>query len=728
MSGICAEQLNNTYGYYHSHIVDIVAKIKAASDQKEVDMLSDELADLLTSQADTISEQNRQLAEKDDTITDLEGSNAEKDQKIEILQASVDDNTSLDAYRCSVISELRIELRASYKVRAESAAAKLTSPHRDYEKIIAKYLEYKDRNAELVTRNKFLENTRREAVNNNVLTKENEHLKKENERLKAKDEERKQKLAAANQKIFSLRTELNREQKQNDKLERQHLEDQAVNDVLTYELTNALNENVDLKNEVQYLSSLLNSDSKTTNMPAFYDSIKKKAENKKEKREITGKSSDEFPVTREYTGNNVGGKPGHERVVLEELQDSQCDSINIEYHSAENTICPACGAGTMERTGRQRVSVTVDIQCRITKKKVTYYEVACTKCGYSFFTDMPEAYVNDVVQYGPNLQALALAMMNVDNTPIAKTARTISGLTDMKINPSPAYLCKLQSKAAEELETFVNQLKDYIKTSSQVYWDDTTIAIDNAGNNGYGVVRFYGTGKAALYIAHEEKNLQSLIDDDILTSVNPGTVSIHDHNPVNYNSAFSNLVHAECNVHLERRLAKGCEDSKHDEFNDIKNLIAKAMKERKRLISETGATAFDDAYVEEFYSKVLELVGAAEIKNEVDTKEHRNHPKLLQREKQLLNDIRAYFDSYFRWMKDFTIPPDNNLSERALRALKIRLKVSGHFKSLKRAVYYCNISSYIATCRLNGYNEMYALTRLAIHKPLTLGEILNHKT
>ena len=63
------------------------------------------------------------------------------------------------------------------------------------------------------------------------------------------------------------------------------------------------------------------------------------------------------------------------------------------------------------------------------------------------------------------------------------------------------------------------------------------------------------------------------------------------------------------------------------------------------------------------------------------------------------------------------------LSERALRGVKTKTKVSGQFASTETADYYAAIRTYIETCRRNGINEMAALMRLCSGNPYTVEEI-----
>ncbi len=54
----------------------------------------------------------------------------------------------------------------------------------------------------------------------------------------------------------------------------------------------------------------------------------------------------------------------------------------------------------------------------------------------------------------------------------------------------------------------------------------------------------------------------------------------------------------------------------------------------------------------------------------------------------------------------------SNLSERALRFVKCKDKISGQFLSVDYAKYFANIRTYIETCARNGVNVFQALLRL----------------
>ena len=63
------------------------------------------------------------------------------------------------------------------------------------------------------------------------------------------------------------------------------------------------------------------------------------------------------------------------------------------------------------------------------------------------------------------------------------------------------------------------------------------------------------------------------------------------------------------------------------------------------------------------------------------------------------------------------IPPDNNASERAIRNIKVKQKVSGQFKTTNGAQTYAIIRSITDTCIKNNQNILAAFKTIANLQP-----------
>ncbi len=74
-------------------------------------------------------------------------------------------------------------------------------------------------------------------------------------------------------------------------------------------------------------------------------------------------------------------------------------------------------------------------------------------------------------------------------------------------------------------------------------------------------------------------------------------------------------------------------------------------------------------------------------------------------------------DDYLRFTTDWRIPPDNNGSERDIRMIKLRQKVSGCLRTLTGAKQFCAIRSYLSAAAKHGHNLFDTLVMLAEGQP-----------
>jgi len=75
-----------------------------------------------------------------------------------------------------------------------------------------------------------------------------------------------------------------------------------------------------------------------------------------------------------------------------------------------------------------------------------------------------------------------------------------------------------------------------------------------------------------------------------------------------------------------------------------------------------------------------------------------------------LTKYKAYV---FIFLFDPDVPYENNASERAVRNLKVKQKVSGMFKSQQGANAYCQIHSIAQTAKKNNQNPFLAILAVA---------------
>jgi len=75
--------------------------------------------------------------------------------------------------------------------------------------------------------------------------------------------------------------------------------------------------------------------------------------------------------------------------------------------------------------------------------------------------------------------------------------------------------------------------------------------------------------------------------------------------------------------------------------------------------------------------------------------------------------MNKYRDYIFTFLYHPKVPPDNNGSERAIRNIKVKQKISGQFKSPTGAFNFAVLRSITDTALKNGQNILKALKIIA---------------
>ncbi len=472
--------------------------------------------------------------------------------------------------------------------------------------------------------------------------------------------------------------------------------DSKVNE-LQNKVDDLKNKNIELQKELERLKAIQNNDGTCAGIPTSMTPIGKKKI---------------IPNSRKNTGEKIGRKEGHKKDKLERISD---ELINEHIkHSLKK--CPNCKGQTLKETGKVIIKDVKDYYITVVNKRHEFIEYLCPDCGKLVHEEIPN-HLKEECQYGEQVKSLILTLTNIGNVPFNKTRRILKGLSIDEIEPCEGYIAKLQKQASKGLTSFIEELHKVAITSTLLYWDDTVINI----NKTQGCMRYYGNDAFCLFKAHEKKNKAGLDKDKILGLLPSNSIVEHDHNKVNYNPEYS-FINAECCEHLLRDLKKV--EVNIPERTWCKNMISLFQKYdyKRNELMKNGNETFSDDEINEFIMNVDHylLKGLEEYENN-------STPYYAEKEITLIWRIMEYRDNYIYWILDFDIPFTNNLSERNLRGIKSKMKVSGQFQNINSAEDYANIRSYIETCRLYNKNEFECLSRLVYGNPYTFKELLASK-
>ena len=417
-----------------------------------------------------------------------------------------------------------------------------------------------------------------------------------------------------------------------------------------------------------------------------------------------------IPNFAKNTGEKIGRKEGHKKDKLEPVSEEKIN--NYIEHDIET--CPNCSKNDIEKTGKIIKKQVKDYKIIVEYTEHDYIEYKCNCCGKIFHETIPN-HLKEECQYGSNVKALALTLANVGNVSLNKIRRILSGLSIEEINPCEGYLVKVQKNASKGLENFIKELHQAVINSEIVYWDDTVISI----NKKQSCMRYYGNEDLCLFKAHKKKNKEGLDKDNILRMLSKNTIVEHDHNKVNYNPEYE-FINAECCQHLLRDLKKVEINIPNRTWcKEMIKLFQEYDHKRKELI-EKKIDTFTNEEINKFIMGIDQNLLKGLEENESDV----TKPYYSDKEITLIWRIMEYRDNYIYWIFDFSIPFTNNLSERNLRGIKSKMKISGQFQNIERAEDYANIRSYIETCRIYEINEHVSLTRLVEGNPYTFAELI----
>lgn len=398
----------------------------------------------------------------------------------------------------------------------------------------------------------------------------------------------------------------------------------------------------------------------------------------------------------------TGGQPGHPGHTLRMAEKPD----RIVPHRVER--CSGCGRSLAgqdpDRVERRQVHDLPEPKLEVTEHQA---EVKTCPCGcVNRATFPPEAAAP--VQYGPRVKSVAVYLGEYQLLPFDRLAEIMRDLFACETF-SEGTLANFKADCSRRLEPVEAAIRDLATAAPVAGFDET-------GVRATGSLHWLHTVSTRLltwYYAHKRRGAEAMDAAGILSEYRGRAV--HDF----WKSYFDyDCNHALCNGHLLRELIFLWEEQSQKWAKAmIDHLLA--IKEAVATASATGLLALPPTDQERFLKDYERIVQAGYAQNPVATL---HGPKRRGRRKQskarnLLDRFRDHPDSVLAFMRDFAVPFDNNQSERDLRMMKLRQKISGTFRSFQALVNFCRIRGYVSTARKNGLNALDALQRVFRDNP-----------
>lgn len=390
---------------------------------------------------------------------------------------------------------------------------------------------------------------------------------------------------------------------------------------------------------------------------------------------------------RVKTNRKPGGQPGHEgnTLKIKQFPDKTIDHIP-QY-------CNDCGfdleqAAAMLQASKQEV-VIPPVQALYVEHRS--YSKVCAHCGKVCIGSMPN-HLTGPIQYGGSVEVLASYLSVYQHIPYYRITVLLKDLFGLSV--SEGTVDNMLKRTAQKALPLYNTIRERVQQSFVVGSDETGSRF--GGKKGW----FHVWQTTSLtFIAASLNRGYSTIKEYFADGF-PLTVYVSDCWAAQLKVAA--LAHQLCIAHLLREL-RNFEDALACQWSSaMKQLLQDAIILKKQMQPQDYLAPTDS--ITKLEQKLSELLQA----------DHRTSHKKVQAFARRLNKNR---NSIFTFLHHPKVPPDNNGSERAVRNVKVKTKISGSFRTEKGATRFAVIRSVIDTTIKNTNNVFQALTLLINLQP-----------
>ena len=391
-------------------------------------------------------------------------------------------------------------------------------------------------------------------------------------------------------------------------------------------------------------------------------------------------------------GRKPGGQPGHPGATLRQVADP--DEVVVHEPSA----CRRCGRGLAGRPvcrveRRQQFDIP-PVTVKVTEHRLVERECAC---GQRTCADAP-AGVDAPVQYGPRIAAIVVYLYVGQFLSRKRTAAALAELFGTPL--SEASVAAMTERAAGGLGEFLAHLRERISVADVAGFDETGLRVDSALH----WVHCARTDKYTLITCHRRRGRDGIDDAGVLA----GFTGVAVHDAWAPYDTYLDPDHQLCCAHALRELQAVTDAAPTGDWCWATQ-AADALVAMQKLVAAARAatTDLDPAALAaqtQLYRSAAQI-GANQTAARTD--------KLMKKHHALARRLLDRQDDYLRFTEDWRIPPDNNGSERDIRMIKLRQKVSGCLRTLAGAKQFCAIRSYLSTAAKHGHTSLDALVTLA---------------
>ncbi|MEM0578798.1 IS66 family transposase [Flavobacterium polysaccharolyticum] len=388
---------------------------------------------------------------------------------------------------------------------------------------------------------------------------------------------------------------------------------------------------------------------------------------------------------RTKSSKKPGGQPGHEGTTLKMVENPD----QIINHKPD--FCNCCGNDLSDKPEelllkRQVVDIPV-ILPKYTEHRI--FKKTCS-CGHQNKSVFPEN-VKTTISYGANVQATIAYMHTRQYLPFERMSEYFKDVCNLPI--SQGTICNLLDGFALKAQPVYDLIAQKVSNEKVVGADETGIRVN--GKNGW---FWTWQSKFATFVVFSKNRGTATIDTNFSQGFHDA-VLVHDCWASHFQTQCK--THQLCIAHLLRELIFLEQRFESNWATNFKRTLYEALELKKNLDQEH----YNNPILER---DKIRIALDALLENPLPE----NQKKLRAFHKRMIK----HKEYILTFLHHFHVPPDNNASERAIRNVKVKQKVSGQFKTENGAQIYAVIRSVTDTCIKNGQNILAAFKTIAILK------------
>ena len=326
----------------------------------------------------------------------------------------------------------------------------------------------------------------------------------------------------------------------------------------------------------------------------------------------------------------------------------------------------------------------------------------CPACGRNVTASFPDDLAAPA-QYGSRFRSLLVYLQNQQLLPLRRIRQMMADLYGAPV--SDATIVDATRRCDAHLAPFETAVKEALGTGAILHVDES--GVRTAGTLHW--LHSASTTTLTFYGVHEKRGRAAIDHFNIIPDF--GGRLIHDFwKPyLTYDCA-----HGLCNAHHLRELTFLFEQDDQSWAKHMFDLLLRmneCVRQHSAPLTEEQKTPWLKQYRE-----ILTRGWQVNPLPPPPRHKTRGRPKKTKAQ-NLLARLGEHEASVLAFVHDNQVPFTNNLAEQDIRMIKLRLKISGCFRTLAGAQQFARIRSYLSTVRKQGGNILQAIAHAMSGRP-----------